>query len=122
MDYWLKTMISQTVSRSRIKGAFEGLDRNETQVLGEQWAADSPIVVSLVLANLVIAAMIVLLVIYCCCPKLCPKDISDNSTEDLESKTQMQSYQGKIGLDSPPDYNTVVPPTRTSVIGMGLYV
>ena len=92
------------------------MDRNETQVLGEQWAADSPIVVGLVFANLGIAAMIVLLVIYCCCPKLCPKDISDNSTEDLKSKTQMQSYQGKIGLDSPPDYNTVVPPTRTSVI------
>ena len=42
----------QVDDESFLKGAYEGLDRNETVALTEKWAADSPYLIGLILASL----------------------------------------------------------------------
>ena len=95
------------------KGALEGLNRNETVAMTDQWAADSPQLIGLILASLVIMASILLVAIYCCCPKVCPLI---NSTADQEiTKSETRPYHGQTDFDLPPDYSTLVNTTRSSV-------
>ena len=100
-------------NESYVKGAFEGLNRNETVAMTDQWAADSPHLIGLILASLVILASILLVTIYCCCPKACPVL---NSTVGQEiAKPESRPYQGQTDFDLPPDYSTLVTTTRSSV-------
>ena len=100
-------------TESYVKGAFEGLKRNETVAMTDQWAADSPHLIGLILASLVILASILLVTIYCCCPKACPVL---NSTVGQEiAKPESRPYQGQTDFDLPPDYSTLVTTTRSSV-------
>ena len=100
-------------NESYVKGAFEGLNRNETVAMTDQWAADSPNPILLMWLVFVIVTIMLLVTIYCCCPKACPVL---NSTVGKEiAKHESRPYQGQTDFDLPPDYSTLVNTTQTSV-------
>ena len=100
-------------NESYVKGAFEGLNRNETVAMTDQWTADGPHLVGLVLVSLLLLASILLVTILCYCPKVCPVL---NSTVGQEiAKPEPRPYQGHTDFDLPPDYSTLVTTTRSSV-------
>lgn len=97
---------------SYFKGAFEGLNRNETVVMADKWASDSLHLVGLILATLVIMTFIILLTIYCLYPETCP-NLNPFACSEVE-KPQNGSFHRQTGFDSPPDYNTLVTTTQSS--------
>ena len=103
----------QVGNESYVKGTFEGLKRNETVAITDLWAADSPNLILLMWLGFVIVTIMLLVTIYCCCPKACPVL---NSTVGQEiAKPESRPYQGQTDFDPPPDYSTLVTTTRSSV-------
>ena len=98
---------------SHVTGAFEGLNRNETVAIADKWAADSPYLIGLILATLVIMTFIIMLTIYCFYPNTCPS--LDSTVGPEIEKSETGSYQGQADFDLPPDYSTLVTTTRSSV-------
>ena len=94
------------------KAALEGLNRNETVAMTDQWAADSPQLIGLILASLVIMASILLCAIYCFCPKKCP--VLNSTVGQEMTKPEPRPYHGQTDFDLPPDYSTLVTTTRSS--------
>ena len=98
-------------NESSVKDALESSDRNDTVSKADQWAADSPYLIGLILATLVIMTFIIMFTMYCFYPNTC----QNLKTTAGPRKPETGSFHGQTDFDLPPDYSTLVTTTRSSV-------